>query len=397
MRRSSRLTGARPEYAAGLDAAGRGGDWEEAVTYSDYEDGRLDDLLADDSDDSDDSADGSDDGSGSDDDEGEGSAGAGGGSESGSTGARRGGGGGNGGTCGGASSSKGASPAASSAPAAAKGGKAKGKGRKKRGVAAWGAAKAKEFQELRCGSAGRGSMYDSHIGITCHFCRQKKLCGEPGCPRCSRRSARAACIGKTECARCHGPTGRFCRACLQLRYGQTMEAAQAAMAAGAWLCPHCYEEEHPKDGWMCNSSICMKRRGFKPTGIAIYDAQARGHKSVAHWLQALLKKRGLAALRADDEGGEEAEESGEGGKGAKRSAAAAAAEGAAGGEQQQEGEEGGRGRRRRMTSDRAIAAAAGAGGGGGGDDARPEADQDGGRRRTRSGAAPAPAKRARAA
>ena len=137
-------------------------------------------------------------------------------------------------------------------------------------------------------------LHNHPTGITCHFCRQKKLCGEPGCPRCSRRSARAACIGKTECARCHGPTGRFCRACLQLRYGQTMEAAQAAMAAGAWLCPHCYEEEHPKDGWMCNSSICMKRRGFKPTGIAIYDAQSRGFKSVAHWLQAQLLKRGGA-------------------------------------------------------------------------------------------------------
>lgn len=57
------------------------------------------------------------------------------------------------------------------------------------------------------------------------------------------------------------------------------------MDAGTWLCPHCYEEEHPHDGWMCNSSICMKRRGLKPTGIAIYDAHERGFKSVAHLLQ----------------------------------------------------------------------------------------------------------------
>jgi hypothetical protein len=40
------------------------------------------------------------------------------------------------------------------------------------------------------------------------------------------------------------------------------------MAAGTWLCPHCYEEEHPEEGWMCNSSICMKRRGYRPTGTA---------------------------------------------------------------------------------------------------------------------------------
>jgi hypothetical protein len=57
------------------------------------------------------------------------------------------------------------------------------------------------------------------------------------------------------------------------------------MASGTWLCPHCYEEEHPEAGWICNSSVCMKRRGYKPTGIAIYEAQQRGYASVAHWLQ----------------------------------------------------------------------------------------------------------------
>ena len=42
--------------------------------------------------------------------------------------------------------------------------------------------------------------------------------------------------------------------------------ARKEMAAGTWLCPHCYEEEHPEEGWMCNSSICMTRRGFKVGG-----------------------------------------------------------------------------------------------------------------------------------
>jgi hypothetical protein len=55
--------------------------------------------------------------------------------------------------------------------------------------------------------------------------------------------------------------------------------------AGEWLCPHCYEEENPGEGWICNSSICMKRAGRAPTGIAIYEAQKRGYPSVAHWLQ----------------------------------------------------------------------------------------------------------------
>ena len=38
-------------------------------------------------------------------------------------------------------------------------------------------------------------------------------------------------------------------------------------------------------GWICNSSICMTRRGMKPTGIAIFEAQEKGFSSVAHYVQ----------------------------------------------------------------------------------------------------------------
>ena len=38
-------------------------------------------------------------------------------------------------------------------------------------------------------------------------------------------------------------------------------------------------------GWICNSSICMTRRGMKPTGIAIFEAQQKGFPSVAHSVQ----------------------------------------------------------------------------------------------------------------
>lgn len=76
----------------------------------------------------------------------------------------------------------------------------------------------KEIQEtIRCQSSSRGSLYDSKIGITCHFCRQKKLCGEPNCPRCGDRDDDKECIGKSDCSRCHSATGRFCRACLLIR------------------------------------------------------------------------------------------------------------------------------------------------------------------------------------
>lgn len=143
----------------------------------------------------------------------------------------------------------------------------------------------------RCDSKGRGSLYDSKAGITCHFCRQKKLCGEPDCPRCSTRSVTKECIGKSECSRCHSHTGRFCRACLLIRYGQVLEDVRKEMEVGTWLCPHCYEEDHPENGWICNSSICMTRRGLAPTGIAIYEAQERGFPSVAHYVQAKILKR----------------------------------------------------------------------------------------------------------
>ncbi|KAK9805300.1 hypothetical protein WJX72_012012 [[Myrmecia] bisecta] len=147
------------------------------------------------------------------------------------------------------------------------------------------------MKQRRCNSKGRGTIYDNHAGITCHFCRQKKLCGEENCPRCSERDTDKDCTGKSECSKCTSACGRFCRACLLVRYGQTLEDVRAEMAAGTWLCPHCYEEEHPDEGWICNSSICMTRRGLKPTGIAIFDAQKCGFLSVAHYVQAGMQRR----------------------------------------------------------------------------------------------------------
>ena len=159
-------------------------------------------------------------------------------------------------------------------------------------------ASAKEWEaalKQRCDSSkARGKLYDSEVGICCHFCRQKKLCGEPDCPRCSRRDPRAQCAGKSECSRCGGGRGRFYRACLELRYGQDLDEVREQMGRGEWLCPHCYEEEHPEEGWICNSSICMKRRGMAPTGIAIFRAKELGFKSVAHYVQADILQRRAA-------------------------------------------------------------------------------------------------------
>ena len=89
----------------------------------------------------------------------------------------------------------------------------------------------------------------------------------------------------------------FCRACLLIRYGLDLEDVREKMAKGEWLCPHCYEEDHPNEGWICNSSICMTRRGMAPTGIAIYEAQGKGFQSVSHFVQAKLLKT-LKTMRA---------------------------------------------------------------------------------------------------
>lgn len=158
-----------------------------------------------------------------------------------------------------------------------------------------------ELLARRCDSKGRGSVYDQKVGICCHFCRQKKLCGEIGCPRCEERDDAKECIGKSECSRCHSATGRFCRACLLIRYGLELEDVRNNPD---WLCPHCHEEEFPEDGWICNSSICMTRRGLAPTGIAIFEAQKRGFPSVAHFVQARLLKynegRSLCSAGCDE-------------------------------------------------------------------------------------------------
>ncbi|XP_064966576.1 uncharacterized protein LOC103987532 isoform X2 [Musa acuminata AAA Group] len=64
-------------------------------------------------------------------------------------------------------------------------------------------------------SKSRGSVYDPVLGICCHFCRQKKLCGEEDCRRCGDGNINQPCIGKTECSVCHSSNGVLCRACLK--------------------------------------------------------------------------------------------------------------------------------------------------------------------------------------
>uniref|UniRef100_A0A0E0GSP4 Zinc-finger domain-containing protein n=1 Tax=Oryza nivara TaxID=4536 RepID=A0A0E0GSP4_ORYNI len=144
------------------------------------------------------------------------------------------------------------------------------------------------LQERRCDSKGRGAVYDPVLGICCHFCRQKKLCGEEGCKRCGEGDLNQPCIGKTDCSSCHSSYGILCRACLKVRYGEDMDEVRKNKN---WMCPHCIEEKGTKKFWICNSSICLKKRKLSPTGIAIYDAREQGYESVAHLLMDKLKCR----------------------------------------------------------------------------------------------------------
>lgn len=142
----------------------------------------------------------------------------------------------------------------------------------------------------RCNSKGRGSVYDPVFGICCHFCRQKKLCGEEDCRRCGDFDMDEPCIGKTDCSVCHSSNGVFCRACLKVRYGEEMEEV---IANKKWMCPHCVEEKGINPYWICNSSLCLKKRKMAPTGLAIYRAREMGYESVAHLLMDELRRADL--------------------------------------------------------------------------------------------------------
>ncbi|CAL0323926.1 unnamed protein product [Lupinus luteus] len=144
-----------------------------------------------------------------------------------------------------------------------------------------------EGSARRCNSKGRGSVYNPIFGICCHFCRQKKLCGEEDCKRCGNFDVDEPCLGKTDCSVCHSSSGVFCRACLKVRYGEEIEEVRENKG---WTCPHCIEEKGTNPYWICNSSICLRKRMKAPTGLAIYKAREMGYKSVAHLLMEELQR-----------------------------------------------------------------------------------------------------------
>ncbi|KAJ7971202.1 Zinc-finger domain of monoamine-oxidase A repressor R1 protein [Quillaja saponaria] len=65
-------------------------------------------------------------------------------------------------------------------------------------------------------------------------------------------------------------TIKYCRKCLLNRYG---EKKQEVDLLNDWKCPKCRG--------ICNCSICMKKRGFNPTGPLVHTAKASGFSSVS--------------------------------------------------------------------------------------------------------------------
>ncbi|KAK4602191.1 hypothetical protein RGQ29_011297 [Quercus rubra] len=101
-------------------------------------------------------------------------------------------------------------------------------------------------------------IYDSENGKTCHQCRQKT------------RDFVAPCKNTNLNKLC---TINFCHKCLLNRYG---EKAEDAAMLDDWKCPKCRG--------ICNCSICMKRRGHKPTGQLVITARKTGYSSVSEML-----------------------------------------------------------------------------------------------------------------
>ena len=92
----------------------------------------------------------------------------------------------------------------------------------------------------RCDSRSRGSVYDSKAGICCHFCRQKKLCGEEGCQRCIQRDPSLPCLGALPSAGSQAPEWHPSRSLLaDCRAVWTPRQSTARNESGSCRCLIC--------------------------------------------------------------------------------------------------------------------------------------------------------------
>ena len=96
-------------------------------------------------------------------------------------------------------------------------------------------------------SVGR-RVYDSELGTTCHWCRQKTV------------ETHVTCTADG-CGRGRMPVS-FCGMCLRNRHGEDIDAA---VASNAWICPKCRGSCGDGCVTCCNCGPCRKANGLAPT------------------------------------------------------------------------------------------------------------------------------------
>ncbi|KAI5068472.1 hypothetical protein GOP47_0016817 [Adiantum capillus-veneris] len=106
----------------------------------------------------------------------------------------------------------------------------------------------------------RGLVYDSTLGITCHFCRQKTTRPHVYCRKCVLA---------------------LCGSCLRNRHGEELEVE---VADDNWLCPMCRGGCGRGCKNCCNCTFCRKKQGLKPPKFAAGELRAHGFDNVHDYL-----------------------------------------------------------------------------------------------------------------
>ena len=111
-------------------------------------------------------------------------------------------------------------------------------------------------------------VYDSELGVTCHWCRQKTVETHVFCTAEACGKGRRAPLA-------------FCGMCLRNRHGEDVDAA---VASGIWKCPRCRGSCGVGCVTCCNCGPCRKAHGLAPTHQVIQLARGAGFDNVHDYL-----------------------------------------------------------------------------------------------------------------
>lgn len=109
-----------------------------------------------------------------------------------------------------------------------------------------------------------GRVYDTALGITCHFCRQKTT------------DKHVICCGRT-CVLA------FCGSCLRNRHGEDVKI-ETADEDNVWICPKCRGGCGRSCKNCCTCSFCRQKQHLKPPKISNAEMQAQGFDNVHDYL-----------------------------------------------------------------------------------------------------------------